>query len=96
MGRQVARDGAVVAEQGQPVTLGQAAAGQGVGGPVDRGVELGVADPQVACDDGELARVPGGAAVEQVIHRVLAGPGDGRGGLRAEHRVHSSWPSGRR
>ena len=77
-----------MAEQGQPVTLGQAAAGQDVRGPVDGGVELGVADPQVARDDGELVRVPGGAAVEQVAHRVLAGAGDGRGGVRAEHRIH--------
>jgi len=87
---------AVVAQQRQPVPLGQAAVGQGVRGPVDRGVELGVADPQIARDDGELARVTGGAAAEQVTHRVLTGARDGRGGLRAEHRVHSSWPSGRR
>jgi hypothetical protein len=79
---------AVVAEQGQPVPLGQAAVGQGVRGPVDGGVELGVADPQVARDDGQLVRVPGGAAVEQVARRVLAGAGDGRVGMRAEHRVH--------
>jgi hypothetical protein len=79
---------AVVAQQRQPVPLGQAAVGQGVRGPVDRGVELGVADPQVARDDGQLTGVPGGAAVEQVPHRMLPGPGDDRGGARAEHRIH--------
>ena len=54
---------AVVAQQRQPVPLRQAPASQGVRRPVDCRVELGVADPQVTGDDGELARIPGRAAV---------------------------------
>jgi hypothetical protein len=33
--------------------------------------------------------IPGGAAVEQVPHRMLAGSGDDRGSAR----IHGSWPS---
>jgi hypothetical protein len=77
-----------VAQQRQPVALGQAAAGQGVRGPVDGGVELGVADPQAARDNGQLAGIPRGAAVEQVAQGMLASPGDGSSGMRAEHGVH--------
>ena len=79
---------AVVAQQRQPVSLGQAPAGQGVRGPVDGRVELGVADPQVAGHDGELVRIPGRAAVQQVPDRMLPGTGDDRSGSRAEHRIH--------
>jgi hypothetical protein len=79
---------AVVAQQRQPVSFGQAAASQGVRGPVDGRVEVGVGDPHVPGHDSELARVPGRAAVQQVPGRMLPGPGDDCRGSRAEHRIH--------
>ena len=59
--------------------LARPAAGQRVRGAVHRGVELGVGDPAVAGDDGELVGVAARGAVQQVADRVLAGARD-RGG----------------
>ena len=77
----------VVRQQREPVTLGQPAPGQRVCGPVGGGVELGVGEAVLAVDHGELVRVAGGGAAQQIPDPVLAGPGDGGGGVGGETHV---------
>ncbi|MEU6573649.1 hypothetical protein [Streptomyces sp. NPDC046805] len=71
-------------EHRQPLARHQAAVGQRVRAPVDRGVELGIGDPQLAGDDGELVGVPANGSVQEIGDAVAAGAGGDHRRLRRE------------
>jgi hypothetical protein len=64
---------AIVRHDRDPIATPDAALGERPGGPVDRLVELGEGPPQLAVDQGKLARQPGGRAPEQVTEAVRPG-----------------------